>query len=795
MTERETFFKQLMRRRVPQIVGTYVAALWLVVEIGGWVIEQFGLPTAYALYLFVLLIVLLPSVILLAWRHGAPGPDTWGRMEQVAVPVNVLMALAALFLVIQVRPPVVPTGAVSAQPVVVERTLLDESGQELVYQAAREGYGISILTLFWPAAGESSAEPSWESYAAPWLVSADLGQDPLITGGVAFDRSVIERLAAAGFEDGVGEPLSLGLSIAADNGTDFLIRGEYERQSDGYLLRAEVYAVADGTRVDRAQAAGPTLVAAADALGSELGELLVRGLDRGEASYRPMSLEERTTTDPLAIEPFIRGIRSMLFDSDFDATVEFLQAAVDIDPTFAPAWAWLHQVQRLRGDLAASNEAIEKALAHDYKLDTESRLALRANQYAIAGDLDRAIRVIRMWTEVQPYSLRAWITLTRNLLLIGEIDEARESNKRAKSIDPDRASLDRTRAQIEELAGNFELASEVLVAYLDAEPQDDTAWISLGDVRLRAGDSDGAREAYDRAGFVASNAFRSRERLLRLEARSGDPQRAVAGYRRALQGGLQPTEEAALVQEFIYALDNLGRVEEALSLIDNHGSALEQTLAPMVRTLTIEGMRAGLLTSLGRFEEALGLIDRAQQQVAGPFGALFALVRIPIFEETGNLNAAQASLENLRELVETFDMPGQRAQLNAAAARVLAMQADYEGALARLGDAKDALHGTSLSLLSPVTDPLTAQAAEYRIDNGQPAQALEILDGLLATYPNYGQARLLRARALQALGRSEDAAAELTEVSALYESADPDYQALIEARQLADQWGIALANF
>jgi hypothetical protein len=99
MTEQQTFIKQLMRRRVPQIVGTYIAGLWLVVEIGGWVTEQLGLPSAYAFYLFIALVTLLPSVMLLAWRHGAPGPDLWGRTETLVVPINVLMAVGAVVLV------------------------------------------------------------------------------------------------------------------------------------------------------------------------------------------------------------------------------------------------------------------------------------------------------------------------------------------------------------------------------------------------------------------------------------------------------------------------------------------------------------------------------------------------------------------------------------------------------------------------------------------------------------------------------------------------------------------------
>lgn len=465
---------------------------------------------------------------------------------------------------------------------------------------------------------------------------------------------------------------------------------------------------------------------------------------------------------------------------------------VELDPSFAQGWAWLQQVYRSAGDMAAAHAATEQALAHDYKLETEIRFILRANQYAIGGNIDRAVRVLRMWAEVEPYSLRAWVALTRNLLIIGEIDEAREANARAKSIDPDRASLDRTRAEIEELAGNLELASEILMDYLEVEPEDDAAWISLGNIRERAGNADGAREAYERAGFVASNRFRSRERLLRLEARTGDVARAVRGYREALQRPLQPTEEATLVREFVNALGNLGRMQDVLDLIDNHETVLQQSLAPLARVLTIEGIRAGALTSLGRFDEALELIDRAEGLVTAPFGALFAHSRLPVFEQTGDLTAAQRALERLRELVENFEMPGQEALFKSAEARVLAMQNDHANALARLDEAQNMLHGTSMSLASEIVDPMTIQSAEYRIEQDRADQALLILDDLLLNYPNAGQAQFLRSRALHALERRDEAQAQLAELLTLLASADADYLLLVESKELAQRWGVTL---
>ncbi|MEM7283797.1 MAG: hypothetical protein AAF438_19450 [Pseudomonadota bacterium] len=53
MSSEATFLDNLFRRRVPQIVGMYVAATWLMIELGDWVTYRFNLPPSLTSYVFV----------------------------------------------------------------------------------------------------------------------------------------------------------------------------------------------------------------------------------------------------------------------------------------------------------------------------------------------------------------------------------------------------------------------------------------------------------------------------------------------------------------------------------------------------------------------------------------------------------------------------------------------------------------------------------------------------------------------------------------------------------------------
>ena len=105
MASQDTLLKKLLARRVPQILGVYIAAAWLTVEMGEWITGLLGWPEQLVIYAFVLLVAFLPAVVLLAWHHGAPGRDRWQLSEKIWLPINVVLALAAVAIVMDVVPP------------------------------------------------------------------------------------------------------------------------------------------------------------------------------------------------------------------------------------------------------------------------------------------------------------------------------------------------------------------------------------------------------------------------------------------------------------------------------------------------------------------------------------------------------------------------------------------------------------------------------------------------------------------------------------------------------------------
>jgi len=69
--------RNLFERRVPQVLLIYAGASWVLVESTAFMIDEFLLSPSWTRVVMAALLLLLPSVALLAWYHGRPGPGSW----------------------------------------------------------------------------------------------------------------------------------------------------------------------------------------------------------------------------------------------------------------------------------------------------------------------------------------------------------------------------------------------------------------------------------------------------------------------------------------------------------------------------------------------------------------------------------------------------------------------------------------------------------------------------------------------------------------------------------------------
>jgi len=91
--------RELFKRRVPPITGVYLAVSWAFLEFVDWAVNQYGLSATVSSFVVSILLLLLPCVVWIAWRHGAPGRDSWGLTDGLIISANLTVAAGVLFIV------------------------------------------------------------------------------------------------------------------------------------------------------------------------------------------------------------------------------------------------------------------------------------------------------------------------------------------------------------------------------------------------------------------------------------------------------------------------------------------------------------------------------------------------------------------------------------------------------------------------------------------------------------------------------------------------------------------------
>jgi CheY-like chemotaxis protein len=94
-----TVLSDLLYRRVPQVLGGYLGVTWTLFELAQWLTEQYPAPRHLERVILFGLLLLLPSVLLITYRHGRPGPDRWTRAEQAGLLGNLILAALILLAV------------------------------------------------------------------------------------------------------------------------------------------------------------------------------------------------------------------------------------------------------------------------------------------------------------------------------------------------------------------------------------------------------------------------------------------------------------------------------------------------------------------------------------------------------------------------------------------------------------------------------------------------------------------------------------------------------------------------
>jgi len=760
--------RQLLHRRVPQIVGAFLATSWIFLEFTDWAVDQYALSPNLTNFVVTGLLLLLPAVAILAWRHGAPGEDGWTKTDAAVIGLNLVAAGGILMTVFSGQ----ELGAATTV-----RLLEDDDGNTVERVLPKAEFRRTVLV--WDFENESGdPELDWLQSGLWMGLVQDVYQDLFVTPLEVNDLRVREPLRKAGFELPYGVPLALRRQLSEAAGAGHFLVGKILKQDgDTLVVRTLLYETRNAREVASRTYRGVDPFGMVDRMSVDVRrDLGIPNWQIQESTDLPVA--ETLTDSPEAFRA-LSETRVAMFENRLADVRAAAQRAIEADPTFATAHSSDAAAALLMGDQAAARAGIAEALRHSYRLPERSRLLLQMlDRMLFRMDPAGALQTGGYWIELYPQDLMARQLLAQTHAMQGDIDGMIAQFRALLAIDSANVQ------SLQSIAAGFRGKQEydsALVYYdrlAELQPTDVQTRLDIAATQTSRLRFDEAREELQRARTVAPDDPDVLGGLARLDMREGRYEDAAErmGEMAPLARTAQQRNLVAGVREtYHYSRGQYAPLRDAY---------LERLRATAEVAVPIQAVQHVLNSEVmiyasdwGREAFALRQVDSLRATVSEPWSFTLDVPAVQIHLDREDLESARESLEGLHALNEAFgEAPRRTDRIRWVEGRIAWIED---------GECSRAIESFRAAMqLSPGSSRNRAWAAACLIDLERWEAAEVEVEWLLERLPGDGKVRLLAARLRAGQGRTADAIAEVETALDYWSEADTAYRPAAEAREL-----------
>lgn len=761
--QKDSFFKELIKRRVPQIIGLYIAATWMMIEIGDWMVGRFHLAPEITSYIFIGMAVFLPSVVYLAFQYGHPGPDPWKKPTFIIVPTNLLLAVFATFYFVN---PVIATET---------KTVTDENGQFKTFEVPKDEYRKNLVGFFWKNKS-GKQELDWLQYGLPWLLSKDLDRSLFLSSYTPLTSlNVIKNFKKSGFKDGLKVPKPLQLKIARQRFNDYSLNGEFDFKQQQFILTLELTEVVSGKNLAKLEVAGNNFLSLIDELTIGIKDIL----------EIPKTLEDTTTDSPVAehisesqaaIQKLVLALYKGYFEYDYAGAKQLLDAAVEEDFSFAQAYISLARVNQLMGNSQEANRAIDKALQHEYKLTVEDQFLVKGMAYGLRGDYQSQAKVYAMWTEIDESNIEAHESLARILTATGlDLAKALDSLMKLRELNPHDDSVLLDIAQVFVLSQRLDKAIETLNIYIDKNPADTEALNKIAEVYERDSQFELARSTYQKVLLLDRDNMVTAINNVNLEIRLGNFSLAEEMLSQLMLKASTPDEKIQVYRGYLTLYHLRGQVSKVLEVIDMMADSAAH-LPPLLQIFQIKFQKSFFLANIGKYQEAEIILDEVKAQLQPPLNGIIDAGMAHVYILQQDQNKIQELLDRLSIYLKQYPNPLFDSVLDNSKAQLREIRGEYVEAIVLY---KSALKSLESSLVNTQQrDSILQQRAQLaRAQNfaGDTASAEQELLAVIQKHPSMAIAFTILGDVYINQNKLDKAEEVLSKVALLWQNADRDY--------------------
>lgn len=232
-------------------------------------------------------------------------------------------------------------------------------------------------------------------------LEVQLEQSPSLS--IVSDHRIRQTLRLMGQKPDARVTGELARDICVRTGTTAMLEGSIQSVGSQYLLTVRATDCPNGELLGEEQeqiAKKEDLLGSLSRISSRLRERV--GESRATVATHDVPLAEATTPSLDALRAYSLGVQAE-DNRDEKAAIPFFQRAVEIDPGFAAAYAWLALEYGANGSSALATENIRKAYELRDRASDRERFFISAYYFGRAtGNQEKAREVCQQWAQTYP---------------------------------------------------------------------------------------------------------------------------------------------------------------------------------------------------------------------------------------------------------------------------------------------------------------------------------------------------------------------------------------------------------
>ncbi len=777
MKNKKGIFSEIIGRKIPHIIGVYVASVWLAVEISDWMSGRFELPEQFSTYVFVGMLSFLPSVILVAWGHGKPGKDNWSVIEKLWIPTNIIIAILTVNYFIrpmdQLDHAPEKNTLLATENTVVKQALKQPSIKEIEDSDNHQ----SVVSYFWTNK-TGDKDKDWMSYGLNWLLSEDIKRTPLISVTTPYNSgSMIEELTKKGFERAIGVPLSLAKKLAQNKSAKWLINGSFDLIQDQIQLTANLYNVESGVQVKSISVKSDNWFKALDQVSNEISSVVLKTSNVATKVIPQLAIMEHTSANIKAIELLISAQNTVTFENDFPKGISQLFEALALDKTFVQAHVLAMKYYSGLGDFNKAAEQAQLALSFDDKLYEETSFLVKASLFSLQGENVKAIKILEKWVELYPQNTNALSILGRNYIVVGNHNQ-KAKNVFIKLYEKEGAGNKSllNLAKIYRLENDKNNALKYLNLYKDAHPTQGKSFFSLASTYQQFGELDKAKQMYEEAILYSNKNLKAEIGLARINAAEGNQEMAFSKLDELLEKNSSNQDQFDIlsVKQELYL--QTGQIIKALEVNNKLEAPVKMIMPPLGVLLYVKGSRINLHTQLQQYTEVDNLLISVKENLKPPFDKLIGAFEKYKFEYQKDTINYKKSLQSLEEFSKSFESSGLKPDILRTKGVIAYWDKDYISSVELFTQGINEAKKSIVSLISTdQVDDLLCEQSRSLIAMKKYDQAFESLDIVTTRTPLFASAYVLKARAYAEMKEFKKMDEQLKIAHKIWQNADLDF--------------------